>query len=209
MTAPVAFDDALRMRLEANLARRAPAPLQTRELKRAAVCVIVTDDGSGEAALLLTRRAGHLTTHPGQYALPGGRADAGESALEAARREALEEIGLELAPQAFIGQLDDYPTRSGYLITPLVAWVAAGARIAANPAEVAQVFRVPLAELSRPGSPQFISIPESDRPVIRYPILGTLVHAPTAAVLYQFIEVALLGRATRVAHLEQPVWAWR
>jgi hypothetical protein len=68
---------------------------------------------------------------------------------------------------------------------------------------------VPLTEFARPGSPQFIAIPESERPVIRYPILGTLVHAPTAAVLYQFIEVALFGRETRVAHLEQPVWAWR
>jgi 8-oxo-dGTP pyrophosphatase MutT (NUDIX family) len=206
---PVAFDAGLRARLAANLARLAPAPLETRELKRAAVCVIVTDDGGGEAALLLTRRAGHLNTHPGQFALPGGRVDAGESALEAARREALEEIGLELAPQAFIGQLDDYPTRSGYLITPLVAWVAAGARIAPNPAEVAQVYRVPLAELGRPGSPQFVAIAQSDQPLIRYPLLGTLIHAPTAAVMYQFMEVALLGRATRVAHLEQPVWAWR
>jgi hypothetical protein len=74
---------------------------------------------------------------------------------------------------------------------------------------VARIYRVPLTELARPGSPEFIAIPESERPVIRYPILGTLVHAPTAAVLYQFIEVALLGRETRVAHLEQPVWAWR
>jgi 8-oxo-dGTP pyrophosphatase MutT (NUDIX family) len=205
----VAFDEALRARLAANLARLEHAPLEARALKRAAVCVIVTDAGSGEAALLLTRRASHLTAHPGQFALPGGRVDAGESALEAAQREALEEIGLELPPQAFIGRLDDYPTRSGYLITPLVAWVAAGARIAPNPAEVAKVYRVPLAELGRPGSPQFVSIPESDQPVIRYPLLGTLIHAPTAAVMYQFVEVALLGRATRVAHLEQPVWAWR
>jgi 8-oxo-dGTP pyrophosphatase MutT (NUDIX family) len=168
---------------------------------------VVCDDGRGRSGVLLTRR--RYLRRTGTVALPGGRVDAGESALEAAQREALEEIGLELPPQAFIGRLDDYPTRSGYLITPLVAWVAAGARIAPNPAEVAKVYRVPLAELGRPGSPQFVSIPESDQPVIRYPLLGTLIHAPTAAVLYQFIEVALLGRATRVAHLEQPVWAWR
>jgi 8-oxo-dGTP pyrophosphatase MutT (NUDIX family) len=205
---PVSFDAALRARLAANLERRVPAPLEARALKRAAVCVIVTDVG-GDAALLLTRRAAHLTTHAGQYALPGGRVDAGESALDAARREAREEIGLELAQEAFLGRLDDYPTRSGYLITPLVAWLENGASMAPNPAEVAQIYRVPLAELGRPGSPQFVSIPQSDQPVIRYPLLGTLIHAPTAAVLYQFMEVALLGRATRVAHLEQPVWAWR
>jgi len=206
---PLAFDATLRARLATNLSRHAPAPSAPHGLKRAAVCVLVTDDGRGEAALVLTRRAEHLSTHSGQYALPGGRVDGGESTLAAARREAREEIGLELAPQAFLGALDDYATRSGYLITPLVAWVADGARLAPNPAEVAKIYRVPLAELGRHGSPQFVSIPESDRPVIRYPLLGTLIHAPTAAVLYQFMEVAVLGRATRVAHLEQPVWAWR
>lgn len=204
----VAFDAALRARLAENLAQLAHAPLEARELKRAAVCVIVTGK-AGEAALLLTKRAARLSTHSGQYALPGGRLDAGESALDAARREAREEIGLQLAPEDFIGRLDDYPTRSGYLITPLVAWIAEDTPLAPNPAEVARIYRVPLTELAQPGSPQFISIPESERPVIRYPILGTLVHAPTAAVLYQFVEVALLGRETRVAHLEQPVWAWR
>jgi 8-oxo-dGTP pyrophosphatase MutT (NUDIX family) len=208
MTA-VAFDTSLRERIAANLSRRAHAPLEEGALKRAAVCVIVTSDGEGEAALVLTRRAEHLSTHSGQFALPGGRVDAGETPLEAARREAREEIGLELAPAAFLGRLDDYPTRSGYLITPLVAWVDEGARLAPNPAEVASLYRVPLADLSRPGSPQFVAIPESDRPVIRYPLLGTLIHAPTAAVLYQFMEVAVHGRETRIAHLEQPVWAWR
>jgi 8-oxo-dGTP pyrophosphatase MutT (NUDIX family) len=203
------FDPALRARLAANLERRAHAPMADTGLKRAAVCVVVTDDGQGEAALLLTKRAARLNRHAGQYALPGGRLDEGESPLDAARREAREEIGLSLDPGDFLGRLDDYPTRSGYLITPLVAWVSAGAPMAANPAEVARIYRVPLTDLGREGSPQFIAIPESDRPVIRYPILDTLVHAPTAAVLYQFMEVALHGRDTRVAHLEQPVWAWR
>jgi len=203
------FDPALRARLATNLDRLAHAPAAEAGLKRAAVCVVVTDDGRGEAALLLTKRAARLNRHAGQYALPGGRLDEGESPLDAARREALEEIGLALAPRDFLGRLDDYPTRSGYLITPLVAWVAADAPMAANPAEVARIYRVPLADLGREGSPQFVAIPESDRPVIRYPILDTLVHAPTAAVLYQFMEVALHGRDTRVAHLEQPVWAWR
>ena len=206
---PLAFDAALRARLATNLTRHSPAPPAPHALKRAAVCVLVTDDGRGDAAFLLTRRAERLSTHAGQYALPGGRIDGGETVPDAARREAREEIGLELAPQDFLGALDDYPTRSGYLITPLVAWVTAGARLAPNPAEVAKVYRVPLADLGRPGSPQFVSIPESDRPVIRYPLLGTLIHAPTAAVLYQFMEVAVHGRTTRVAHLEQPVWAWR
>ena len=206
---PVAFDAPLRARLSANLARREHAPLEAQGLKRAAVCVIVTDDGCGEAALVLTLRAEHLSTHSGQFALPGGRIDRGESALDAARREAREEINLDLSADDFLGRLDDYPTRSGFLITPLVAWCEKAAHIAPNPEEVARVYRVPLADLTRPGSPEFVSIPESGRPVIRYPLLGTKIHAPTAAVMYQFMEVALLGRATSVAHLEQPVWAWR
>ena len=203
------FDDALRAAITRNLALRIAAPLEARGLKRAAVCVILTDDGEGGAALVLTLRAQHLSAHSGQFALPGGRVDAGESVVDAALREAREEIGLELAPEAVLGWLDDYPTRSGYLITPIVVWAPDGAAMSANPAEVAQIYRVQLAELSRPGAPEFVAIPESDQPVIRYPLLGTLIHAPTAAVLYQFMEIGVHGRATRVAHLEQPVWAWR
>lgn len=203
------FDQVLRARVTRNLALRTPASLPARGLKRAAVCLILTDDGAGGAALVLTLRAKQLSAHSGQFALPGGRVDAGESSVDAALREAREEIGLDLPPEAVIGRLDDYPTRSGYLITPIVVWAPEEARMSANPAEVEAIYRVRLAEFGRPGSPEFVAIPESDRPVIRYPLLGTLIHAPTAAVLYQFIEVAVHGRATSVAHLEQPVWAWR
>jgi 8-oxo-dGTP pyrophosphatase MutT (NUDIX family) len=193
-----------------NLAVLDPAPVSASgALKRAAVLIIVADDGTGNAALVLTRRAEQLTAHAGQFALPGGRVDAGETATEAALREAREEINLELARDAILGQLDDYPTRSGYLITPVVAWAASDARMEANPAEVAAIYRIPFVDLERPGSPEFVAIAESDRPVIRYPLLGTTIHAPTAAVMYQFVEVTLHGRSTRVAHLEQPVWAWR
>ena len=178
-------------------------------LKRAAVSVILTGDGHGQAALVLTLRPSHMKNHANQYALPGGRLDEGESEEAAALREMREEIGLKLAPGAILGRLDDYVTRSGYLITPLVAWAPAGATFTPNPEEVAEIYRVPLSELALPGSPQFISIPESDRPVIRYPLLGTLIHAPTAAVMYQFMEVAIFGRDTRVHHLEQAVFAWR
>ena len=201
-------DETLRAGIERNLAAHAAAPSPETGLKRAAVCLIVADDGTGGAAVLLTRRAARLSAYSGQFALPGGRVDAGESADAAALREAREEIGLELAPESILGRLDDYPTRSGYLITPIVAWAPRDAALRANPAEVAAIYRVRVSELDRPGSPEFVAIPESDRPVIRYPLLGTKIHAPTAAVLYQFIEVALHGRATRVAQLEQPTWAW-
>ena len=203
------FDDALRSAITRNLSLRAASPLPARDLKRAAVSVIVTDDGAGDAALVLTLRAKHLSAHSGQFALPGGRVDAGECAIDAALREAREEVGLELPREAVLGILDDYATRSGYLITPIVVWAQNDASMSANPAEVEAIYRVRLAELGRPGSPEFVAIRESDQPVIRYPLLGTLIHSPTAAVLYQFMEVAVHGRATRVAHLEQPVWAWK
>jgi len=202
-------DEALRASMARELARFEPVPALAQGFKRAAVSLIVADDGAGGAAILLTRRAQHLSTHSGQFALPGGRVDPDETAEAAALREAREEIGLALAREAILGRLDDYPTRSGYVITPLVAWAGRGAPMAANPAEVAAIYRVPLADLERTGAPEFVTIAESDRPVIRYPLLGTTLHAPTAAVLYQFMEVCVHGRATRVAHLEQPVWAWR
>lgn len=201
------FDVALLATITNNLGRLVPARLEARGLKRAAVSVIVTADVAGRAALLLTLRAAHLSTHAGQFALPGGRLEPGEDPLEAARREAREEIGLELVPEVVLGWLDDYVTRSGYLITPLVAWCPPDTALRANPSEVACIFRVPLADLAQ--GPEFVTIAESERPVVRYPLLGTRVHAPTAAVIYQFVEVGLHGRDTRVAHLEQPTWAWR
>lgn len=203
------FDALLREEIARNLARLPAAHAQARNLKNAAVCLIVTEAQDGGPALILTLRPAGMNRHANQFAFPGGRMDAGESALQAALRETREEIGLELPPDAVIGRLDDYPTRSGYLITPLVAWAPQDVAMRANPDEVAEIFRIPFADLGKPGSPEFFSIPESTQPVIRYPLLDTHIHAPTAALLYQFMEVAVHGRDTRVAHLEQPVWAWR
>jgi len=205
----LSYNAAGRAAVTRNLARFDARRIDDGSLKHAAVCLILADDGAGDCALLITRRASNLNAHAGQFALPGGRVDAGESAIDAALREAREEINLELEPEAILGRLDDFPTRSGYVITPLVAWAPQGAAMSANPAEVARLYRVHLSEFARPGSPEFVSIPESDRPVIRYPLLDTKIYAPTAAVMYQFMEVAVHGRDTRVAHLEQPVWAWR
>ena len=158
---------------------------------------------------MLTRRASRLRAHAGQWALPGGRVDAGETAARAAIRELAEEIGLEVAADNVLGHLDDYATRSGFVITPVVVWGGAATELAPNPQEVAAVHRVPLAVLEHPEVPYVHRIPESDRPVISIPMVGTHVHAPTAAIVYQLREVALHGRDTRVAHFEQPVFAWR
>lgn len=196
--------DSLRERVTAALRRFERRPQHRPDLKPAAVAIALVEEGP---SFLLTRRAGTLRGHPGQWALPGGRAEPGESPGEAARRELAEELGLGLGSDAELGMLDDYATRSGYVITPVVVWAGAEPQLRPNPAEVGELHRVPLEQLD--VEPRFVTIPESDAPVIQLPLLGSLVHAPTGAVLHQFREVVLRGRATRLAHLEQPVFAWR
>ncbi len=205
------YHDDLRARISDNLAGFAPRRRPEDGLRRAAVAVTVVEaegDG-GEAAFVLTRRVARLSSHAGQWALPGGRLDQGETIEAAALREMDEEVGLRLGPEAILGVLDDYPTRSGYLITPVVVWGGADARLAANPSEVASIHLIPLSELDRPDSPDFYRIEESERWVIRLFIGDDDVHAPTAALVHQFHEVAVHGRHTRVHELDQPVWAWR
>jgi 8-oxo-dGTP pyrophosphatase MutT (NUDIX family) len=204
----VRFDDALRSRACEHLQRFERRACAVEGRRAAAVALVLAAGDTGEAGFLLTRRAAGLRQHARQWALPGGRLDPGESPAEAALRELAEEIGLTLAPDAILGLLDDYPTRSGFVITPVVVWGGPATTLRPNPAEVASVHHVPLRELEHPDIPRLVAIPESERPVIQLPILSTLVHAPTAAVVYQLREVVVHGRPTRVDHFEQPVWAW-
>jgi 8-oxo-dGTP pyrophosphatase MutT (NUDIX family) len=175
----------------------------------AAVAAVLLPDGEGRPCFVLTRRASRPARHAGQWALPGGRLDPGEAPEAAALRECAEEIGLALPPAAVLGRLDDYATRSGFVITPVVVWSARPETLRPDPREVAELHLVPLAELDRPGVPHLRRIPESERPVLSIPLVGTHIHAPTAAILFQLREVAVWGRSTRVAHYEQPLFAWR
>jgi 8-oxo-dGTP pyrophosphatase MutT (NUDIX family) len=189
----------------------------------AAVAVAITDEGPGadlpgfpqhtawseQAALILTRRALHLRKHAGQWALPGGRIDTGETAEQAALREMAEEVGLELGEDAVLGRLDDFVTRSGFVITPVVIWAGAAKHILPNPAEVASIHRIPVTEFLRADAPMLANEGHSDQMVLRMPVGSHWIAAPTAAVLYQFREVCIEGRPTRVAHFEQPAFAWK
>ena len=205
------FDDTTRR----NIAERCAVFTRSAEsepvpaLKRAAVAIALSEgDTGGGTAFLLTRRAAGLRAHSSQWALPGGRCDQGETQVQAALRELHEELGLGLGEGDVLGLLDDYPTRSGYLITPVVVWVATDAAISPNPDEVASVHRIALDDIEPPDAFSFTTIPESTRRVIRFRHAGQFIHAPTAALIYQFREV-LAGRDTRVAELEQPVFAWK
>ncbi len=165
------------------------------------------DGTAGGAAIVLTRRGARLNSHTNQWALPGGRIDPGETPLEAAVREIDEEIDLQLTETDLLGRLDDYPTRSGYVISPFVFWAPPNVEPEANPDEVASIHRIAIRELRK--EPRFVAIPESDRPVIQVPIGGDLIHAPTGAIIHQFRAVAYDGDDVRVDEYEQPVFAWK
>lgn len=213
------FRHQLQARLQAFEARA----LATAGLRRAAVALSVIEEGTGAdlpglpvhaawsaaPALLLTRRAAGLRSHAGQWALPGGRIDAGESAEQAALRELAEEVGLSLDTTAIVGRLDDYATRSGYVITPVVVWAGAARELLPNPAEVASIHRIPVSEFLRADAPLLNQVRGAEHPVLRMPVGERWIAAPTAAFLYQFREVVVLGRDTRVAHFDQPQFAWR
>jgi len=160
------------------------------------------------AALILTRRNAGLKNHSGQWALPGGRQESGENLEDTALRELNEEVGLAADSSQIMGHLDDFTTRSGFTITPIVVWGGPDVQLRPNPEEVASIHRIPLSEFMRSDAPVLHSIPESDDPVLFMPVGDTWIAAPTAAIIFQFREVALLGNHTRVAHYEQPYFAW-
>ena len=213
----------LRQLLTRHLAVFDPQPLPADGRKRAAVVLGVTQEGHGAGveglphhtewstapALLLTRRAGGLRSHAGQWALPGGLLGGFAFVHAAALRELREEIGLRPGPSAVLGRLDDYATRSGYLITPVVVWLDAAQDLQLNPQEVHSVHRIPVSELTRDDAPILNLVQTTQRQVLRMPVGQRWIAAPTAAFLLQFREVCLLGRPTRVAHFDQPAFAWR
>ena len=216
-------DERLKERITKALAGFSVLPLSQPGKHQAAVALAIVDEAYGpdvkgmqqcagwstRAALVLTRRSGRLNSHAGQWALPGGRIDAGESAEQAALRELQEEVGLQLDGSAVLGRLDDFSTRSGFVITPVVVWAGAVPDMTANPAEVASIHRIGLTEFMRGDAPMLETVPESRQPVLRMPVGERWIAAPTAAFLYQFRELCLRGRPTRVAHFEQPVFAWK
>ena len=221
MALDLQFSTALRQHVQLALRGHSVHAAAPGAHRAAAVAVAICEEGTGAdlpgiavpprwsttAAMLLTRRAEGLGSHGGQWALPGGRIDPGESPEQAALREMAEEVGLTVPPHSVLGRLDDFTSRSGFVITPVVVWVGAARDLAANPGEVASIHRIALSEFLRADAPLLEMLEGSEHPVLRMPVGERWIAAPTAAVLYQFREVCLLGRTTRVAHFEQPLFA--
>jgi 8-oxo-dGTP pyrophosphatase MutT (NUDIX family) len=160
------------------------------------VCVL--DAGDEDPRVLIAKRVAR-GRNAGQWALPGGKLDPGESPVEGALRELGEEAGIEAVEVA--GLLDDFVTDSGFVITPVVTLAPPGARPRRNADEIASLHAIPFAALLAEGVPRWRG------PLLQMKLRHDMViHAPTGALLYQFREVALLGRHTRVADVAQPAW---
>lgn len=197
-----------RVEIESRLRTFDPVTVPLGDRRAAAVVIAVMRGEDDVPVFPLTLRPAKMRAHAGQFALPGGRLDDGETARDAALRELGEELGVAVGPENVLGRLDDYVTRSGYVMTPFVVWCDEPVdALVPNPDEVAHVFAVPLDELDVPT--RFVETPGSPEPVACWPFRGDHIHAPTGAVIHQFCEVVLHGRPTRVAALGQPSFAWR
>jgi len=216
-------NDALKARIIENLSRLKIRPAkQPNDHRYAAVALTVADEGFGadlsglpsfdtwqrRAALILTRRSAKLKDHPGQWAIPGGSVDQGETAEETALREMREEVNLDLPADAVLGRLDDFVTRSGFVMTPVVVWGGPNLSLRRSPDEVESIHRIPVDEFLREDAPLLEQSKASEHPVLRMPVGDSWIAAPTAAILYQFREVCVVGNNTRVAHYDQPPFAW-
>jgi 8-oxo-dGTP pyrophosphatase MutT (NUDIX family) len=171
---------------------------------RAAVAVTIVLDSRGEPSVPIFQRTPGMRRHAAQMALPGGRVHEGETLEEAALRELEEELGVRAAQADVLGLLDDFDTMSGFTITPVVVWSGIPATdMRPSPEEVAVPYIVPVSML-RAAAAEAGSGPAFS---MRLPLVE--VFAPTAAILYQFSEVALDGRTVRVADFFQPPWTHR
>jgi 8-oxo-dGTP pyrophosphatase MutT (NUDIX family) len=203
---PSAYNE-LRATIRANLARFERHG-SAAAVRRAAVAIVLSpcDD---TICYLFTQRSLELRRGAGQYALPGGVLDDGETVADAARRELYEELGIELGPDAVLGLLDDILTLTGFAMTPVVMWSDTPVQPVPNPAEVHEAWLVPVDELDHPEAPRRVAGSDPDRPVLRMPVRGEWINPPTAAALYQFREVCLRGRTVRIDDVGHPEWTAR
>jgi 8-oxo-dGTP pyrophosphatase MutT (NUDIX family) len=175
-------------------------PLSAR--RRAAVLVALFEDG-GEARVVLTVRSDSLSSHRGEVAFPGGRLEGAEGVVDAALREASEEVGLDPGSVTVVGQLTAMPTiSSDTVMTPVLATLPARPTLRANPGEVERVFDVALSDLvadgvfheewwSVPGRPGAPGYPDGEFPVWFFEAEGETVWGATARTLVELLCLVL------------------
>lgn len=198
----------LKAKIAGNVAAFPRRALAHEGLRRAAVAIVVSPYES-LPTFLLTRRALTMRRGAGNYALPGGNFEPGEDAVAAALRETSEELGVALPREAALGLLDDFVTLGGHVVTPVVVWSDEELELVPDPAEVHDAWRIPIEDLNHRQSPRRQPHPHSPDPILQMRVRGQWINAPTAAWLYQFREVALWGRWTRLDGVGQPEWTAR
>lgn len=163
------FDQKTLENLRAILAGRAAIEIDPGSHRRA--CVIAPlIEGEGGWSLLFLRRSENLSAHSGQIAFPGGGVEEGETLIEAALREAEEEVGVPRDQIEVIGRLDDLITISGFVVAPFVALIPSRFEYLLQESEVAEVFEVPIEELMREGNPsvRYVAFRDRDYPSYFY-----------------------------------------
>ncbi|MEW5685969.1 MAG: CoA pyrophosphatase [Pseudomonadota bacterium] len=198
----------LRLRIATNLAGFERIAIDPAGRRQAAVAIVLSPRETG-ASYLLTRRALHMRGGAGNYALPGGHLDPGEDAIDAARRETFEELGVTVPREAALGLLDDFVTLRGQVVTPVIFWIAEALTLKPNPDEVHDAWFVPLSDLDHPRAPRRERHPDGGPQILRMFARGSWINPPTAAWLYQFREVCLRGHSVRTDGIGQPSWTAR
>ncbi|MDE1173815.1 MAG: CoA pyrophosphatase [Parvibaculaceae bacterium] len=161
---------------------------EPRELRAAAVLVPIIE--RDEPWVLLTRRSDSLGSHSGQVAFPGGKIEEGEDPVNAALREAEEEIGLDRSFVEVAGVLDIYETGTGFRILPVIGFVKPGFVLLAAEAEVAEIFEVPLSFLMNPANhEQHNAVWRGERrEYYAMPYEGHYIWGATAGMLKNFYD---------------------
>ena len=192
-----AIKPVLRARLEAR--NRLTVPLEPGQ--RSAAVALVTFPYRNEIHLMIIKRIGR-GTNPGQWALPGGKTDGAETAIETAIRELAEETGLLAEPSDVIGRLDDFSTLSGFVITPVLIALTGQRALRRDPVEVASLHPIPINRLAAIREPRWTT---GVNRLLQLPLRHDMViHAPTGAILWQFAEVVLRGNDVHVSDFLQP-----
>ncbi|OLT11777.1 coenzyme A pyrophosphatase [Actinomadura sp. CNU-125] len=173
-------------------------------MRRAGVVLCALEHGGVPSVILIKRGDGGRNA--GQWGLPGGRMEDGETPERAALRELHEEVGLTAGAADVLGRLDDFPAASGFAICPIVVALDDPGPLVPDPREVRSVHHASLRRLADDETPRWVPQPGGGNLLQMWLGPDWRVHAPTGAMLWQFREVVLLGRQVRVADFAQPDW---